>query len=122
VKTAAATGNASFEERQIVHEELNRLPARYRTPLILCYLQGKSREEAAREVGCSPGSMRGRLERGREKLRERLTRRGLALSAGTLSLWLDNAHANVAVPATLLATTMRVAWLSATGAGTVSVS
>ncbi len=69
----------------ILHEELDRLPDTYRLPLLLCYLEGKSRDEAARELGCKADVLRGRLERGRDRLRHRLTRRGVSLSAGLLT-------------------------------------
>jgi RNA polymerase sigma factor (sigma-70 family) len=76
------------EVRQAVDEELARLPEKYRAPLVLCYLQGKTQREAARELGWGEGMFRGRLDRGRERLRARLTRRGLAptavLAAATL--------------------------------------
>jgi len=64
-----------------IDHELAQLPEKYRLPLILCYLEGRSNEAAARELGWPLGSMAKRLERGRELLRQRLTRRGLALSA-----------------------------------------
>jgi RNA polymerase sigma factor (sigma-70 family) len=62
-------------------EEVERLPDRYKLPVVLCCLQGLSQEEAARRLGWTPGSVRGRLERGRRRLHQRLTRRGLGLSA-----------------------------------------
>jgi RNA polymerase sigma factor (sigma-70 family) len=62
-------------------EELDKLPARYRAPLVLCYLEGKTQEEARRRLGCPLGTVRSRLARGRRLLRERLRRRGMALSA-----------------------------------------
>jgi hypothetical protein len=64
---------------------LDRLPDIYRLPLLLCYLEGRSRDEAAGLLGCSVGALHGRLERGRDRLRERLTRRGITLSAGLFS-------------------------------------
>jgi RNA polymerase sigma factor (sigma-70 family) len=66
----------------LLHAELDRLPDRYRLPLLLCYLEGKTRDEAAAALKVSPGTVKGRLERGRELLRDRLARRGVALSAG----------------------------------------
>jgi RNA polymerase sigma factor (sigma-70 family) len=69
----------------ILHEELDRLPEDYRLPLLLCYLDGKTRDEAAREIGCKLDVLRGRLERGRDRLRSRLSRRGVSLSAGLLA-------------------------------------
>jgi RNA polymerase sigma factor (sigma-70 family) len=66
---------------RVLHEELRRLPDRYRLPLVLCYLEGRSQKEAAELLGWSPGTFRGRLDRGRERLRRRLAARGVALSA-----------------------------------------
>jgi RNA polymerase sigma factor (sigma-70 family) len=77
------TAQPRYEDASLaVDEELNRLPERYRAPLVLCYLQEQSLEEAARQLGSSPDAVRGRLWRGRQLLRERLLRRGLV--AGSL--------------------------------------
>jgi RNA polymerase sigma factor (sigma-70 family) len=69
-------------------EELQRLPEVYRLPLILCALEGQSVEEAARRLGWAPGSVRGRLARGRARLHAQLARRGLTLPLGALTLLL----------------------------------
>jgi WD40 repeat protein len=69
------------EVRHIVHEELERLPEKYRQPVILCYLEGRTQEEAARQLGWTAGAVRGMLTAGREILRQRLTKRGLTLAA-----------------------------------------
>ena len=61
----------------VVHEEVERLHARYRAPVVLCDLEGRSYEEAAQHLGCPIGTVRSRLARGRERLRSRLMRRGL---------------------------------------------
>jgi RNA polymerase sigma factor (sigma-70 family) len=66
----------------VLDEELRRLSEAYRAPLVACYLQGRTRDEAARELGWSVGTLRRRLDRARELLRLRLTRRGATLAAG----------------------------------------
>jgi RNA polymerase sigma factor (sigma-70 family) len=85
------------EVRRLVDEELAKLPERFRGPLILCYLEGKTRDEAAAALGWSLSTFRGRLERGRERLRRRLERRGVALSAALLAT-LAARHAEAALP------------------------
>jgi RND family efflux transporter MFP subunit len=84
--------------RPILDEELNRLPERLRRPIVLCYLEGKSNEEAARELDCRLGTIYSRLSRGRELLRHRLQRRGVTLPIAALIVALT-AHAVEAAPA-----------------------
>jgi RNA polymerase sigma factor (sigma-70 family) len=67
------------ELRHILHEELARLPESYRLPLILCYLKGQTQDEAARQLGWTAATLKGRVDRGRNLLRRRLSRRGVAL-------------------------------------------
>ena len=69
------------EESRLLHEELTRLPERWRDPLVLCHLEGLTHEQASRNLGVPVGTVRSRLARGRERLRDRLIRRGLAPSA-----------------------------------------
>jgi RNA polymerase sigma factor (sigma-70 family) len=88
----------------VLHEELDRLPPKYRLPLILCYLDGKTRDEVATELGWTPDSVRGRLDRGRSRLRQRLEKRGITLSA-----FLFAAVVADAVPPSLVATTLKAA-------------
>jgi RNA polymerase sigma factor (sigma-70 family) len=68
-----------------LHVELDRLPDRYRLPLLLCYIEGQTREAAASALGLSVGSVKGRVRRGLALLRRRLVKRGVSLSAGLLS-------------------------------------
>ena len=78
---------AADHEISVLEEELNRLPEKLRLPLFLCCVEGKTRDEAAEQLGWSPGSLKGRLERGRQLLRRRLTLRGISLSVA-IALWL----------------------------------
>ena len=64
----------------VVHEEIDRLPEHFRTPLVLCDLEGCSHEQAARQLGWPVGTVKSRQARGRQRLRDRLIRRGLAPS------------------------------------------
>ncbi|CAN5611185.1 hypothetical protein BH23PLA1_BH23PLA1_34810 [soil metagenome] len=68
-----------------LHEEIARLPDRYRAPIVLCYLEGLAHEQAARLLGCPVPTLRTRLTRARKRLRDRLTRRGLAPALGLLA-------------------------------------
>jgi RNA polymerase sigma factor (sigma-70 family) len=92
--------------RRVLDEEVSRLPARYRDSVVLCYFEGRSKEEAARQLGCPAGTVSAWLARAREQLRGRLVRRGVALSAGLLGAALAPGAASAAVPAGLLRSTV----------------
>jgi RNA polymerase sigma factor (sigma-70 family) len=68
------------EIHRALHEEIDRLPARLRDPIRLCYLDGMTNNEAARHLGCPTSTLKERLARGRERLQSRLDRRGLVLT------------------------------------------
>jgi RNA polymerase sigma factor (sigma-70 family) len=98
-------------------EELARLPDHLRTPLLLCYTEGKTQDEAARQLGWPRGTFKRRLERARELVRGRLCRRGLALSAVLTAALLADPAAGAAVPAALVERTVRAAaaWVQTAG-------
>src|SRR6516162_8072841 len=103
------------ESLGIIDEELERLPEVYRLPVILCGLESRSLEEAARQLGWTVGSVKGRLERGRARLHARLVRRGATLSAVlTATEASREAAAAAAVVARLLTGTARAAVAYAT--------
>jgi zinc protease len=102
------------ELRDRIDAELERLPAAYRAPLILCDLEGQTQEQAAAQLGCPVGTVKSRLARGRERLRSGLARRGVAPTAGLLAATFaaESAHA---VPVELLSTTLGAATRVAAG-------
>jgi RNA polymerase sigma factor (sigma-70 family) len=114
------SGDTTWQDvRPILDEEIQRLPEKYRLPIILCYLEGQTNDEASRLLNCPRGTIAIRLARARERLRSRLIRRGVTLSAGTLAALLADNAMSAAVPPLLLAQTAKVAFLGATS---VSIS
>ena len=91
-----------------LHEELERLPARYREPIVLCHLEGLTQEQAARRLGWPIGTVQSRLARGRERLRHRLVRRGVTPSAAAFSAGIGSS-AQAAVTAAWVESTARAA-------------
>jgi RNA polymerase sigma factor (sigma-70 family) len=74
------------DQQELIHEELNRLPDKYRVLIILCELEGKSRKEAAQLLSCPEGTVAGRLARARAILARRLSQRGVASCGGSGTL------------------------------------
>jgi RNA polymerase sigma factor (sigma-70 family) len=107
-------GDVTWREAlAVLDEELNRLPENYRSALILCYLEGKTQDEAARELGWSLGALRGRLERGRERLRTRVSRRGISLATVLLGAGLSSGFARAAVSRAFVTATAKAATIFA---------
>jgi RNA polymerase sigma factor (sigma-70 family) len=74
---ASPDAATTLDLRPLLYEELGRLPGKYRSPIVLCHLEGRSHEEAARILSWPVGTLSGRLSRGRRLLRTRLERRGV---------------------------------------------
>ena len=97
------------EQAEALHSEIDRLPGPFRLPVVLCYFEGLTLEEAARRLRCPAGTVRSRLARACDKLRRGLTRRGVALSATALAAVLDSRDASASVSSPLCDITTRAA-------------
>jgi RNA polymerase sigma factor (sigma-70 family) len=97
------------EAQELVDGEVGRLPEKYRGPLVLCCLEGATRDEAAQQLGLTLSTVKERLELGRELLRNRLRRRGLTLTGALVASFLGEATASAALPAALLDSTVKAA-------------
>jgi RNA polymerase sigma factor (sigma-70 family) len=100
----------------VLDEEINQLPPKYALPLVLCYLEGKTNAEAATQLGWPEGSMSRRLSRGKDLLRARLSKRGMAMSAVLLAAAVFARPAAACAPAHLMASTVEAGTLVAQGA------
>jgi RNA polymerase sigma factor (sigma-70 family) len=107
----------------LLDQELSRLPDKYRVPIVLCDLEGKTRKEAARQLGCPEGTVASRLATARTMLAKRLARYGMAVSGGALAVVLSQKAASAAVPTSVMSATIQAANLFGAGqaAGAISV-
>ena len=97
------------EDALALHAEIEGLPSVFRLPIVLCYFEGLSLDDAAHRLCCPEGTLRSRLARARDKLRRGLTRRGAFLSASALAAVLDSTAARAAVSSSLCETTTKAA-------------
>jgi RNA polymerase sigma factor (sigma-70 family) len=111
----------SLEFEPVLHEELSRLPERYRDVVVLCDLEGQTYEQASWHLQCPIGTVKSRLVRARRQLRDRLLRRGLGPMTGAVGASLFPGTALAAVPPSLVAAAIRL-WPARVGAGVVSSS
>jgi RNA polymerase sigma factor (sigma-70 family) len=104
-----------FELHQALDLELNKLPDKYRVPIVLCDLEARSRKDVARQLRIAEGTLSSRLASGRQKLAGRLARHGFCLAAGALASTLTHQAASAGMSATLVGTTVKAAALAAAG-------
>src|SRR5262249_41089933 len=118
-KPEPAPDESWAELRPILDEELSRLPDKYRLPVVLCDLQGRSRRDVARQLAVPEGTLSSRLATARKKLADRLTRRGLGLTGGGLAVLLTQNAAPACVPARLVGSAVQAALAAAAGEAVV---
>lgn len=108
------------EGQAILDQELAHLPEKYRAPLVLCCLEGMARDEAAQQLGVPLSTLKSRLEQARERLRARLSARGVALTGAWTALFFCERAASGSVPTLLLQATVQAATAFAAGGATTA--
>jgi RNA polymerase sigma factor (sigma-70 family) len=101
------------EDVMALHEEVARLPERYRRSVILCHFEGLTHAEAGRRLGCPPGTVGARVSRARDMLRRSLTRRGVCPSAALMAASIEPALVATAVPLALELSIVRASMIFA---------
>jgi RNA polymerase sigma factor (sigma-70 family) len=112
---AVAEEDHRHDLQPLIDQELSRIPDMYRVAIVLCDLEGKTRKEAARQLGCPEGTVAAHLARGRALLAKRLARHGLAVSSGTVAALLSQSTASGHVPLSVVSSTIKTAVLVAAG-------
>jgi RNA polymerase sigma factor (sigma-70 family) len=122
-QVADPLGQISLREAQdFLDKELARLPDKLRAPLVLCYLEGLTRDEAAKQLGLPPSTLKSRLEQARERLRARLASRGPALAGAPVASTFSEGTASAVLPSVLLDSTVYSAIAVAAGGTMASVA
>jgi RNA polymerase sigma factor (sigma-70 family) len=117
----ALPGRDLWDDLQpVLDRELSRLPDKYRVAIVLCDLEGRTRKEAAQQLGVPEGTLAARLARGRVMLAKRLAPHRLAISGGALAAVLSQQVASAAVPASVVSSTIKAVTLF--GAGQASAA
>jgi RNA polymerase sigma factor (sigma-70 family) len=111
--TLRQPGDDHVDLPAVLHQEITRLPEKYRAPIGLCYLEGMTHDQAAHALGWPVGTVRGRLARARQLLRTRLNRRGLALPGGLACVGPLADLGSVELPRSLVNAAVRAAGCSA---------
>jgi RNA polymerase sigma factor (sigma-70 family) len=108
------------EVAAVLDEEVSRLPERYRLPVVLCYLEGRTYQEAGRQLGLPVGTLSARLTRARALLRRRLARRGVGISGGVFAMLLCEQASSAAAPAELVKAATAISAGQAAVSGTLA--
>ncbi len=115
---AEAVAEEQWQELQpILDQELERLPDKYRLPLVLCDLEGRTRRDVARQLGVPDGTLSNRIATARRVLAQRLTKRGITLSGGALAAVLAQNAVSAGVPPALVVSTVQAATGGAAASG-----
>jgi RNA polymerase sigma factor (sigma-70 family) len=116
----APTAEIWEDLRPLLDHELSRLPDKYRVPVVLCDLEGRTRREVARHLGIPEGTLSGRLTTARRRLAQRLSRQGVTLSGAGLAVVLSKSTASAGVPVSLAVSTVKA--VTAVAAGQAAVA